>query len=96
MWFFKIKESICNIPKKAANISNILSRPSVSNGLIINKLKWNLKYNGYVYFEPVRPHTMYQMFAYLKSHNKLYEEISVKVYLYKGSFKWGYVQVFRY
>ena len=54
--FSKIKGSICNIPIEAANTCNILPRPAISNGLIIVKLKRDLKYRGHVYFEPVRPH----------------------------------------
>ena len=48
--FSKIKGSICNIPVEAANICNILPRPAVSNGLIVVKLKRDLKYRGHVYF----------------------------------------------
>ena len=32
---------------------------------------------GHVYFEPVRPHSIYQTLTYLKSHNKYYEDISI-------------------
>ena len=58
--FAKIKGSICNIPIETANICNILPRPADSNGLIVVKLKRNLKYNGYVYFEPLCPSVIYQ------------------------------------
>ena len=54
--FFKIKRIIYNIPIEAGNLCNILRRSAVSNGLIVVKLKRDLKYRGYVYFEPVRPH----------------------------------------
>ena len=56
----KIKVSICNIPIEAANICNIIPRPKVSNGLIVVKLKRGLKYRVHVYFEPVRPHIVFQ------------------------------------
>ena len=49
--FSKIKG--CNIPIKVANICNILPRSANSNGLIVVKSKRELKYTGYVYFEPV-------------------------------------------
>ena len=75
--FSKIKGSICNIPIEVANVCNILPRPSVSNGLIVVKLKRDLKYRGHVYFEPVCPHVIYQVLIYLKSHNKFYEDISL-------------------
>ena len=48
--FSKIKESICNIPVEVANVCNFLPRTSVSNGLIVVKLKRDLKYRGHVYF----------------------------------------------
>ena len=62
--FSKLKGRICNIPIKTANIFNILSRPAVSNGLVVVKLKRDLKYRGHVNFEPVRPHIIYQALAY--------------------------------
>ena len=75
--FSKIKGSICNASIETANVCNILPRPAVSNGLILVKLKRDLKYRGHVFFKPVRPHIIYQALSYLKSHNKFYEDISV-------------------
>ena len=75
--FAKIENSICNIPIKAGNICNILPRPADSNGLIVVKLKRDLKYRGYLYFEPVCPNVIYEPLHYLKTHNKFYENISV-------------------
>ena len=75
--FSKIKGSIYNILIEVANVCNILPKPSVSNGLIVVKLKRDLKYRGHVYFEPIRPHVIYQALIYLKSHNKFYEDISI-------------------
>ena len=75
--FSKIKGSICNIAKEAENVFNILLRPSVSIGLIVVKLKRDLKYMGHVYFGLVRPHVIYQALIYLKSHNKFYEDILI-------------------
>ena len=49
---------ICNIPIEAANICNILPRPAESNGLIVVKIKQDLKYRCYVYFEPVCPNVI--------------------------------------
>ena len=48
--FAKIRGSICNIPIETANICNILPRPADSNGLIVVKLKQDLKYRVHVYF----------------------------------------------
>ena len=75
--FPKIKGIICNIPIEVENVYNILPRSSVSNGLIAVKLKRDFKYRDHVYFEPVRPHVIYQALIYLKSHNKFYEDISI-------------------
>ena len=75
--FAKIKGIICNIPIAAVNICNILPRPADSNGLIVVTLKRDLKYRGYVYFEPVHPNVIYQALNYLKTHNKFYEDISI-------------------
>ena len=75
--FAKIKGSICNIPFETSNMCNILPRPADSNGLIVVKLKRDLKYKGYVYFKPVRPNVIYQALNYLKTHNKFYEDISI-------------------
>ena len=58
--FSKIEGSVCNIPIEAANIWNILPRPADSNGLIVIKLKRDLKYRGYIYFESVCPNVMYK------------------------------------
>ena len=75
--FFKIKRGICNIPIEAGNIYNILPRPAVSNGLIVVKLKRDLKYRGHVYFEPVRPDIVYQALTCLKCYDKFYEDKSI-------------------
>ena len=52
--FSKIKGTICNVPFETSSVSKILPRAADSNGLIIVKLKRDLKYRGHVYFEPVR------------------------------------------
>ena len=75
--FSKIKGSICNIPAEAKNISDILPRPAVSNGLIVVLLKWNLKYRGHVCFETFRPYIFYQALTYFRLNNKFYRDISI-------------------
>ena len=67
--FAKLKGSICNIFTEAANID--------SDGLIAVKLKRDLKYRGYVYFEPVCANVIYQVLNYLKTRNKFYEDIPI-------------------
>ena len=63
--FSKIKGSTCNIPIETANMWNILPIQAVSNRLINVNLQWDLKYRGYVFFEPVCPHIICQALAYL-------------------------------
>ena len=75
--FGKIKGNIWNIPIEASNKCNILQRPTISNGLIVFKLKRDLKHMDHVYFEPVGPHIIYQTLTDLKLHNKYYENISI-------------------
>lgn len=54
---------------KASNIYNILPRPAVSCGLIVIKLKRDVKYGVHVYFRSVRRHIIFQTLGYLKSPN---------------------------
>ena len=54
----------------------ILTKPTASNGLIVFKLKLDLKYRGHVYCKTVHPHIIYKTFNCLKSHNNFYEDIS--------------------
>ena len=75
--FCKIKASNCHIAIETENIWNILPRPTVSNRLIVVKLKRDLKYRGHIYFEQVWPHTAYQALTYLKSYTKFYDDISI-------------------
>ena len=74
--FAKIKGSICNIPIEAAIICNILPRPAYSNGLIDVKLKGDLKYRVYVYFEPVLTNGIYQSLNYLKMRIFSFQRVS--------------------
>ena len=76
--FSKIKGTICNVPVETSDVCKTLPRPADSNGLILVKLKRDLKYRGHVYFEPVRPTVVHNALNYLKSHNKFYEDISVR------------------
>ena len=73
--FCKTKGSIYKVPMEASNLCNILTRSAASNGLIVVKLKRDLKYRGYS--EPVRPQIVYQALTYLKSYNKLYDNMSI-------------------
>lgn len=69
--FSKVMESICKIPIETENICKILPRPAFSNGLIIDKLKQDLKYRGHVCFESVHSHIIRQVLAHLTLNNKL-------------------------
>ena len=46
-------------------------------GLIVVKLKRDLKYRGHKSFEPLRPHIIYEALAHMKSHNKSQKDISI-------------------
>ena len=74
--FSKIKGSIWNLIE-TTNICNFLPSSSVSNGLIVIKLKLDFKYRGHVYFEPASPHIICKAQTYLKSHNKFYRDIAI-------------------
>ena len=45
--FSKTIRTICNIPIESANICSVLQRQAGYNGLIVVKLKPDLKYRGY-------------------------------------------------
>ena len=64
--FSKITGSICNIPTETENICNILPSSVVFNGLLVIKLKCDLKCRVHVYFEPVLLHIIYQALACVK------------------------------
>ena len=51
--FTKIKSSICTIQIEARTIRNILPKPEDSKGLMVVKLKQDLMWRGYIYFEAV-------------------------------------------
>ena len=76
--------SICIVPIETANICNILPRSVISNGLIAVRLKRDLIYRYHVYFEPFYLYVMHQVFAYLESPNKLYEDIFIVKDLFNG------------
>ena len=59
---------------RSGKYSNILPRSTVFNGLIVIKLKRDLKYRLHVSFERVALYIFYQGLPYLKSHNKFYAE----------------------
>ena len=65
--FSKIKQNICNFPIEIANICNILPRPTISNGLIVVKLKRGIKYRDHLCIEPV-PHTSYTRRLLIKNY----------------------------
>ena len=77
--FAKLKGSLFNISTETSNTCNFFPRPADSNGLIVVKLKRDLKYKGYDFFEAVCPNAIYQALNYLKTHNKLYDDISISV-----------------
>ena len=77
----KMKGAICNVPVDAEDVCNILPRPACSNGLLVLKLKRKLMYRGHVYFEPVRPHILFQLLNFLKENNPLYNNVLIDLNL---------------
>ena len=75
--FSKIKGSICNVPIDSDDVCNILPRGADSNGLVIVKLKRQLKYKGHVHFQPIRKNMVLRFLAYLKENNDLYKDIRI-------------------
>ena len=75
--FVKIVGNICNILVETDMVFNVLPRPINNNGLVLAKLKRQLRYQRYVYFEPVRPSAIYEALNYLKRKNKVYKDISI-------------------
>ena len=66
----KLKGAICNLPLDVVNVSNILLRRAVSNGVVIVKPKGKLQYRGHVYFESVRPNFICRL-EYCNFKNKI-------------------------
>ena len=54
-----------------------MPRPVDSNGLKVVKLKPDLKFRGYTFFEQVLSSAIYQALNFLKTHKKFYEDISI-------------------
>ena len=77
--FLKLKEIICNIPIKVANIANVLPRGANSNGLIVVKLKLKSSYHGHAYFKTVCSASLYQALVFLKQNNALHKDVDAVV-----------------
>ena len=70
--FSNIKGTICNVPVETSDVC----RPT--DGLVLVKLKHDLRCRRHVYFESVRTTVKHTVLYYLKMHNKFYEDISVR------------------
>ena len=75
--FPNLKGSVCNIPIDLTDITNVLPDDADSNGLVVVKLKRKLNYQGHVYFEAVRPGTVFHALLYLRQNNALYNDIEI-------------------
>lgn len=67
--------NICNIQIEDGNICNTQPRPANSNGLVIVKLKLDLKFYGNIHFEPERPSKTYSALRYITSQSQFYEDV---------------------
>ena len=60
-----------------ADITYVLPHGADSNGLVVVKLKRTLNYQGHVYFEAVRPKTVFLALLYLRQKNALCSDIAI-------------------
>ena len=60
-------------------VTNIIPRGADSNGLVVVKLKHKLNYRGHVYFEAVRPETVFHALQYPQKNNALHSDIEIVV-----------------
>ena len=61
----KIRGVVCNIPIQVDAVSNVLSRPADSDGVVLVNLKRKLEFKEHVYFESVRSHFVELALNYL-------------------------------
>ena len=71
----KIKGAICNVPVECDNTGRVLQRAPENSGIIMLKLKRNLKFRGHVYFQSERATAVSNNLLWLKNNNSLYENI---------------------
>ena len=65
------------MPVETETVCNVFPRPVNNNGLVLVKLKCNLKYQEYVYFQRVRPSVIYEALNYLRRKTKTCKDISI-------------------
>ena len=75
--FPKLKGSTSNIPIDLADFTNVLPHGPDSNSLVVVKLKRKINYQGHVYFEAVRPETIFHALLYLRQNNSLHSDIEI-------------------
>ena len=73
----KIYGTVCNIPVNGDTVCQSLPRPPESSGIIMLKLKKELKYHGHQYYESVRPAIVYDALDYLRNNNTLCSNIDI-------------------
>ena len=78
----KMFGTICNMPVDTAEVTDLLPRSAVSDGLVYVKLKRKLEYYGHLLFEAVRPMFLERLLRFLKENNPLYCNILVKTEIY--------------
>ena len=66
-----------NIPIYTINATNMVTGPANSNGLVIIKLKYKLKYHGHVFFESVSSVSLQSILNYLKTNNHFYQDVVI-------------------
>ena len=73
----KIKGAISNVPVECEETCRVLSRPPLSSGIILLKLKRKLEFRGHVYFQAVRPQLVLNALNWLKNNNPLYKNVTI-------------------
>ena len=58
-------------------MANVFPQGADINGLVVLKLKRKLNYQGLVYFEVVRPETVFHASLHLRQNNALYSDIEI-------------------
>ena len=74
----KIKDYICNIPVQVNAVSNCLPRRTDEDILFV-RLKRKIIFNGYLYFESVRPEFIENALLNLKHVNPFYSQILINL-----------------
>ena len=85
----KIKGEICNVPRNADDICNVLPRGTDNNGVVQLCLKKRLNFKSHVLFEDIRPKVVHGVLNFLKkmTHFIMKLLLTLTIYLKAGSIR---------